>query len=329
MNQLLVSFLTGLTTGGLSCFAIQGGLIAGVIANQSENERKKSLITFLTSKLIAHFILGGLLGFVGSTLILNSNIQGTMQIVSGIFILLMALKISSIHPFFRNFSITTPKFVYRYIRKESKTGNSVAPILIGLLTILIPCGVTQAMMILSVSSSSFWYGSFLLGSFILGTTPIFYALGMASEKILSIKSFKFIAVILMLYLGLSSVNGGLVLKGSVHTFQNYKAVIISANKNESKLNITENGKQIVTITVKNSGYEASTNTLKIGIPAKLILKTDNTFGCSRSFTIPSYNISKLLPTTGTETIDFTPNKLGILTFTCSMGMYTGSFNVVE
>ena len=39
MNLLLI-FLTGLTTGGLSCLAMQGGLLAGVIANQKEQEHE-------------------------------------------------------------------------------------------------------------------------------------------------------------------------------------------------------------------------------------------------------------------------------------------------
>ena len=37
MNLLLI-FLTGLTTGGLSCLAMQGGLLASVIANQKDQE---------------------------------------------------------------------------------------------------------------------------------------------------------------------------------------------------------------------------------------------------------------------------------------------------
>ncbi|EKE05672.1 MAG: hypothetical protein ACD_19C00183G0003 [uncultured bacterium] len=91
----------------------------------------------------------------------------------------------------------------------------------------------------------------------------------------------------------------------------------------------ENGKQIVTINVKNNGYTASTNTLKIGVPVKLILKTNKVGGCIRSFTIPEYNISKILPATGTEIVEFTPTKLGKLTYTCSMGMYSGTFNIIK
>lgn len=330
MNQILLAFITGLTTGGLSCFAVQGGLLAGILTEQKKEEKKRSLILFLTSKFIAHLILGGLLGLIGSALVITSSFQGVIQIVSGIFILLMALKISEIHPIFRNFSITPPKFIYRFIRKESKIESSFAPFLIGFLTILIPCGTTQAMMLLSVATGNFWYGAMILGAFVLGTTPIFFALGVASEKILSFKPLRIFAVLALLYLGLTAINSGQVLRNSKHTFQNYVSVMLRSDPASLQgRTLIESGKQVVTITVSNSGYKSDTKTLKVGVPVRLTVVTKNVQSCARSFVIPSLNISKLLPSTGTEVIEFTPSELGILTFSCSMGMYTGSFNVVE
>ncbi len=329
MNQILLAFLTGLTTGGLSCFAVQGGLLAGSLTEQKKENQRKSIILFLVSKFFAHIILGILLGLLGSALIITTKTQGIMQIISGIVILLMALKLSEIHPIFRKFSITPPKFIFRLLRNQSKDINSFSPILIGALTVLIPCGITQGMMLLSVSSGNFWYGGLILGAFILGTTPVFYLLGMASEKILSIKPLKIFAILIMIYLGLTAINSGQTLRGSVHTFQNYTSVLLRSDLAIQGQTLQENGKQIVTINVKNNGYTASTNTLKIGVPVKLILKTNKVGGCIRSFTIPEYNISKILPATGTEIVEFTPTKLGKLTYTCSMGMYSGTFNIIK
>src|SRR5512135_164487 len=36
LSQLIVAFVTGLTTGGLSCLAVQGGLLATSLARQLE-----------------------------------------------------------------------------------------------------------------------------------------------------------------------------------------------------------------------------------------------------------------------------------------------------
>lgn len=330
MNQILLAFITGLTTGGLSCFAVQGGLLAGILSNIKKEDHKKALLSFLASKLVAHLILGGLLGLLGGVLIISPVTQGVMQIIAGLIIIFTSLKFADVHPIFREISLTPPKSFFRILRIQSKSESVFAPAVVGFLTVLIPCGITQSMMLLSVSSGDFIYGSLILGSFILGTLPIFYILGIASNKILSFKPLKFVAVAAMLYLGLLSINTGQVLRGSAHTWQNYKEVIFGSSLVTNKGQVQmENGKQVVTINVKSNSYQASTKILKVGVPVKLILKTNNVFTCARSFTIPSLNISQLLPSTGTEIIEFTPTKTGNLTFTCSMGMYTGSFNVIE
>jgi hypothetical protein len=38
MSEIMVAFITGLTTGGLSCLAVQGGLLASSLAHQLEQE---------------------------------------------------------------------------------------------------------------------------------------------------------------------------------------------------------------------------------------------------------------------------------------------------
>lgn len=65
------------------------------------------------------------------------------------------------------------------------------------------------------------------------------------------------------------------------------------------------------------------------MPVKLVIKSQNVQSCARSFIIPTLKINKILPTNGAETIEFTPEELGQLSFSCGMGMYTGSFNVIE
>ena len=37
-GQLVVAFITGITTGGLSCLAVQGGLLASSLAHQIEQD---------------------------------------------------------------------------------------------------------------------------------------------------------------------------------------------------------------------------------------------------------------------------------------------------
>jgi len=96
--NIWIIFLTGLTTGGLSCLAVQGGLLTSIIANQKEaegeqpdeNSAPKSfdqldwlpVILFLFSKLIAYTVLGFFLGWLGSKLQLSNGVRILFQAIA-------------------------------------------------------------------------------------------------------------------------------------------------------------------------------------------------------------------------------------------------------
>jgi plastocyanin domain-containing protein len=67
-------------------------------------------------------------------------------------------------------------------------------------------------------------------------------------------------------------------------------------------------------------------TVKAGIPVKMVINGVGT-GCRSVFTIPKEKISIPL-NQEVNTVSFTPEKKGRLTFRCSMGMYSGTINVI-
>lgn len=333
MNNIWIPFLTGLTTGGVSCFAVQGGLLTSALAteeevNISKKLRVRGLVVFLAAKLIAYTILGVLLGLIGSRLVVSPKTQGWFQIIIGFYMILTAANLLNLHPFFKYFVIRPPKFIFRLLRNQTKVKSFFTPALLGALTVLIPCGVTQGMMLLAISAGSPLTSAAILFSFILGTIPVFFAIGLAANELFTHKAFLYVAASVVAILGLISINSGQILRGSVHTFQNYWKVVFENSEATTGAKIV-NGKQLVTIDVQSHGYKSDTNTLKLGVPVTLTLNTNNVLSCARAFTIPELNISKILPVTGSTVIEFTPDKVGQLTYTCSMGMYSGSFTVVK
>ncbi len=80
------------------------------------------------------------------------------------------------------------------------------------------------------------------------------------------------------------------------------------------------GKQIIEISAKG-GYQPRKSIAKTGIPTIIRFNTKGTFDCSSSVRIPSMNISKSLPQTGSTDIDIGNGQLGTLQGTCGMGMY--------
>jgi sulfite exporter TauE/SafE len=235
MFDLFVAFITGLTTGGLSCLAVQGGLLASSLANQLEkdvaeqnynekgkNQAKKHIATpiilFLAAKLAAYTLLGALLGILGSVFQLTPLTRALMQFAIGIFMIGSALRMLNVHPIFRHFAFEPPAFLRRFIRRKASNNRTaiLTPLLLGFLTVLIPCGVTQAMMAVAVSTADPLRGAALMFSFVLGTSPVFFVVSYYATKLGSKmeKYFMRTVAIVLLILGLLAIDTGLNLAGS-------------------------------------------------------------------------------------------------------------------
>lgn len=96
----------------------------------------------------------------------------------------------------------------------------------------------------------------------------------------------------------------------------------SSQTSNSQTITTENGKQIVSFKTKG-GYIPTSVKAKSGEPTILRFVTQSSFDCSTAVTIPSLQISKNLPNTGTTDIEIPTQKAGTnMLITCSMGMYS-------
>jgi sulfite exporter TauE/SafE len=347
MSQLMIAFVTGLTTGGLSCLAVQGGLLASSLAHQIEQDyvesaaqNKKSktkprvnsafpILLFLVAKLVAYTLLGALLGLLGSYLTLSPMTRGMLMIAIGIFMIGNALRMFNVHPIFGYFSIEPPKFITRYIRRTAKGTDTFTPLFLGALTVFIPCGITQAMMATALGTGSVAMGAALMFAFVLGTSPVFFIIAyLTTELGAKLENFfmRFVAAIVLI-LGFVTLDGGLNVLGSPFSLQNLTRNWVpsqseSAPVADSPQPSAPEGELI--LNVKNNGYFPQTLNAPADEALTLNLVTNQTYSCARDFVIPVLNYYQLLPDTGTMQVNIPAQPAGTrLFFTCSMGMYTG------
>lgn len=350
-GRIMVAFVTGLTTGGLSCLAVQGGLLASSLAHQIEQDylehtqltkrgNKKSLpkkrsstalpiLLFLIAKLVAYTFLGVLLGWLGSFLTLSPLTRAFLMIAIGVFMIGNALRMFNVHPIFRYFSIEPPKFITRYIRRTAKGTDTFTPIFLGALTVFIPCGVTQAMMAAALATGSPFTGAAMMFAFVLGTSPVFFIVAYLTTELGSRleKFFMRFVAITVLILGLVTLDGGLNVMGSPLSFQNLSRSLFpsessTAAQASSPQPATSDGG--LTLNVENDGYFPQTLRADANTAIKLNLVTNKTYSCARDFVIPALNYYQLLPDTGSVQVNIPAQPAGTrMFFTCSMGMYTG------
>jgi sulfite exporter TauE/SafE len=349
MEQYLLAFITGLTTGGLSCLAVQGGLLATSLERTLEEAaparpprkgQKKvkgpnaafPIALFLAAKVFAYTLLGLLLGALGSVFQLSTFARAVLLVGIGIFMVGNALRMFNVHPIFRYFVIEPPKFITRYIRRTAKSGDVITPLFLGALTVLIPCGVTQAMMGVAIASGSPAQGALLMLAFTLGTTPVFFivsylatSLGQRTEGLFM----RFVAVVVLI-LGLVSIDGGVTLMGFPYSMTNLAQNLFQSAPATTAVSAPASTDGTLTLMAQNNGYSPRRLRAKAGVPLTLNVVTDNTVSCARAFVIPDLNVEQVLPQTGTSPIQIPPQKAGtVMQFTCSMGMYTGQIEFTQ
>lgn len=340
--NLVAIFLTGLTTGGLSCLAVQGGLLASFIVNQKNKEHDDGsnnftlksfdlldwapVALFLGTKIISHTILGFMLGALGSVISLSLNVRIAFQVFTAFFMFATAMNLLDIHPVFRYVVLQPPRFLMKMIKNKSRGKAFFTPAILGVMTIFIPCGVTQAMEVVAINSGNPWQGGLIMFSFTLGTVPLFALLGIATAKLSEgwYHAFTQIAAVTLLLMSLYIVNGALIASDSPYAF-NLSAQ--TANTTPT-VEITAEGEQEVVIKAETYGYEPSYIRVKKGQPVSLTIQSDETYTCALYFVFREFGIEAFLKPTDTKTFKFIPNKKGKFVYSCSMGMYRGVMEVI-
>lgn len=338
--DLWVIFITGLTVGGLTCLAVQGGLLASVIAAREEEEVKKGInrkdtvfptLAFLTAKLVAYTILGFVLGAFGGAIGINQTTQIIMQLVAGLYMVAVALNLLNIHPIFRYAVIQPPRFLLRKVKNQSKSKGLFAPSLLGAMTVFIPCGTTLAMEALAISSANAFTGAFIMAVFVLGTTPLFFGVGWLTSVLGNNFRARFlrIAAVGVLYLGLLSINGALIAMGfPINSKTISEGATGILRPKETTTSSSAQTSQHQEIYVYSNGYSPNYLRVQKNFPVSITLVGKDAYSCATAFRVPSLGVSKNLQPNERYTFSFTPKRAGKIMFSCSMGMYTGVIEVI-
>ena len=347
-NSLPAVFLIGLTAGVSTCMALIGGLILGASAkyaekhpNASFKEKFKPHIFFNLGRIISYTFFGGIVGFLGSFFQLSSSLLGILIVAVGGVMLLLGAQLVDIFPKLRGISFTLPKEISRFfgIKEQSqKEYSHQNAAVLGATTFFLPCAFTQAMVLFAMGSGSAITGALTLGTFALGTIPGLLGIGSLTSVVKGTVARLFFktAGIVVISLALFNIQNGYNLSGinlaSVPTsiFTDiFLPENVSAYSGGSNDNLpAQNGVQIINMTQDGSGYRPNSFTLKRGVPVRWIINSTDPYNCAASIVSPQLNIRKTL-TEGENIIEFTPTETGNIRFTCSMGMFTGSFIVVD
>lgn len=175
------AFVVGLVASVSTCMAVVGGLVLSMSANfAKEGEKVRPQILFHVGRLVSFFILGGVIGAIGSSFQLGITGTFVLGLIVAAILLILGINLLDVFPWMKKLQPTLPSFLGRRVHGFKNINHTLTPLLVGIATFFLPCGFTQSMQIYALTTGSFWTGSMMMFVFALGTLPVLALLSFSS-----------------------------------------------------------------------------------------------------------------------------------------------------
>jgi sulfite exporter TauE/SafE/copper chaperone CopZ len=340
-----------------------------IIADRRGRSTKSTFLPSLKynlARVCSYTAVGATCGGIGSAVNLSGDLRGLIQLIAGVFMVIMGLSMFGVLPGLGRLVPRMPRVFGGKIERAKSGGKG--PIVVGLLNGLMPCGPLQAMQLFALSTGSPAQGALSMLCFSLGTVPLMFGLGALSSLLGGRFTSRAMAVgaALVILLGLFMFTQGLTLSGvgagSAGTGGAYVArggagaaagdgniipgaggsvggsVGGSASGNAGgaipgEPYTDDEGNSYffeggVQIVHSVLGRSYPHITVKAGAPVRWIIDaTEETInGCNGVIYLPEYMIEHAFEP-GENVIEFTPERTGEFMYSCWMGMITSTITV--
>ena len=210
-------FLVGLLTS-THCIGMCGGILLAQTtdARGVTGRSKRGLIAssaYNGGRVVSYTAVGAVCGALGAVITYTPNIKSMVFTVAGALVLLIGLRMAGILPGLRPAETELPGACSLNARTRRRFAGQ--PLIIGLLTGVMPCGALSAMWLYAMSSGSAARGALVMLVFSLGTVPLLFLFG-ALQSFLPRGWMKYIvkgSAVLVVTLGLSMLVKGIRLFG--------------------------------------------------------------------------------------------------------------------
>lgn len=178
------AFVVGIVASLSTCMAVVGGLLLSMSATFArEGDKVKPQVLFHLGRIVSFFILGGVIGLVGSAFQLGSVGTFILGLIIGLVMLVLGINLLEVFPWAKKLQLAMPKFLAHKALGASKLNHTLTPALVGIATFFLPCGFTQSMQIYTLSTGSFLRGGLTMLMFALGTLPVLALVSFSSFSI--------------------------------------------------------------------------------------------------------------------------------------------------
>lgn len=333
-----MALLVGLTAGFSTCMALIGGLVISVASKYAENHPTETALQkfrphlfFNAGRIVSFIAFGAIIGAIGSAVALKGTVLGLLTIAVGAVMLVLGLQLTEIFPRITR-GLTLPSGLAKKLgintRKEREYSHKNA-FLMGAATFFLPCGFTQAMQLLAVSTGNPLQASVIMGAFAIGTTPGLLTLGGLTSVVKGAFAQRFFRIVGVIVVAMALINftNGYTLAGLNRFLDSSKPMVNTVVQKQSS-----EGSVILNTTFKlKEDIIPSKFTAKVGQKTTLVVDVkEDGQGCMSTIMIIGLDDNPQYLKKGKKIeLTFTASKPGTYTIACAMGVPRGSITVTE
>lgn len=325
---LVTAFVLGLIASTSTCMATSGALFMSTIGKLqrkggSMTENIIPAVSFNLGRVLSYGVFGFVIGFLGKEVATTLQLGSWLTLFVSVFMVLIGLHMLKLISFsFLNGTSLTKglfeKLESHFIKQPKKTA-----FFLGAITYLLPCGFTQSVQLYALGLANPVQSALMMMVFALGTVPALLAIGFTSSftKHSFYPLFQKTMGVIILAIGIMYLSNFATIYGvNVNPFA-------GTSNGPTTQAVTQGDVQEINMTVDAGGYTPNSFTVKQGTKVRWVIDGKNTFGCQSVLKVPKYNIVKTL-SSGKNVIEFTPTEKGTISFSCIMGMFRGTFQVI-
>lgn len=210
------AFVIGIIASLSTCMAVVGGLVLSMSATfAKEGDKIKPQLMFHGGRIVAFFLLGGVIGAIGSAFTLGTTGTFVLGLIIALVMMLLGINLLDVFPWAKRLQPSMPKFIGKHAHGISNFNHTFTPLLVGIATFFLPCGFTQSMQLYTLTTGSFLKGGLTMLAFALGTLPVLALISFSSFSIQNSKKsgifFKSAGLIVILFALFNLINALVVI----------------------------------------------------------------------------------------------------------------------
>jgi len=320
------AFALGLIASASTCMATTGALFTSFLHKQkARTSIIQVAILFIVGRIISYAVFGYILGYFGQGFAYLTQIGSLLNIVVAVVLIVAGLdmlRLLSLSKILDLLHIQPSRIFPTFNRPRAILGGAFT---LGVITYFLPCGFSLSTQAFALSTSSPLLSSQIMIAFALGTIPsLIFITALSHVRNASIyQYFLKVVGIIIFVVGCSYVWSTLTLHG-FSLFSNSADTAFSGELAE-----IVDGKQVVKMTATSSGYSPNKFVVKKNIPVRWEIDGKEIYGCQGTLQSPQAGIELTYLKEGENVFEFIPKEVGIINFSCSMGMFSGQFKVIE